>query len=285
MEFRQSLNPGRETFAVALLLLLAMVAVMLSAGNDFPALHSILDTAVFMVSGLLAFLLWDLGWRTAESLPRLEAVCFAAVGTLELLHVITALDFAEAPDAAMLLRLGTWSPQRARFPGPVTGFTGIYRPTGPLLILIGEKDDWTPAEPCRWLAETAQAQGYPVEITVYPGAHHSFDSTAPLRYVPGRNNPNGFGWRANFNYATNRNRVVNLGGAARIDADLITTDYNLPGTFIEVGKPVKAGETLLIIEAMKVMNPITAPAGGVVKKVLISDGQPVEFDQPLVIIG
>jgi acetyl-CoA carboxylase biotin carboxyl carrier protein len=55
--------------------------------------------------------------------------------------------------------------------------------------------------------------------------------------------------------------------------------------FIEVGKPVKAGDTLLIVEAMKVMNPITAPEGGVVKKIMISDGQPVEFDQPLVIIG
>ncbi len=55
--------------------------------------------------------------------------------------------------------------------------------------------------------------------------------------------------------------------------------------FIEVGKAVKAGDTLLIVEAMKVMNPITAPEGGTVKKVMISDGQPVEFDQPLVIIG
>lgn len=55
--------------------------------------------------------------------------------------------------------------------------------------------------------------------------------------------------------------------------------------FVEVGNSVKAGDTLLIVEAMKVMNPITAPTGGVIKKVLISDGQPVEFDQPLVIIG
>ena len=55
--------------------------------------------------------------------------------------------------------------------------------------------------------------------------------------------------------------------------------------FIEVGKAVKAGDTLLIVEAMKVMNPITTPSGGVVKKILISDGQPVEFDQPLVILG
>ena len=55
--------------------------------------------------------------------------------------------------------------------------------------------------------------------------------------------------------------------------------------FIEVGTPVKAGDTLLIIEAMKVMNPITAPEGGVVKKIIVADAQPVEFDQPLVIIG
>jgi acetyl-CoA carboxylase biotin carboxyl carrier protein len=55
--------------------------------------------------------------------------------------------------------------------------------------------------------------------------------------------------------------------------------------FIEVGKPVKAGDTLLIVEAMKVMNPITAPEGGIVKKILVADAQPVEFDQPLVILG
>jgi acetyl-CoA carboxylase biotin carboxyl carrier protein len=60
-----------------------------------------------------------------------------------------------------------------------------------------------------------------------------------------------------------------------------------PGSkpFVSEGASVKAGDTLLIVEAMKVMNPITAPAGGVVKKLLVSDGQPVEFDQPLVIIG
>jgi acetyl-CoA carboxylase biotin carboxyl carrier protein len=55
--------------------------------------------------------------------------------------------------------------------------------------------------------------------------------------------------------------------------------------FVEVGDAVKAGDTLLIVEAMKVMNPITAPESGVVKKLLVSDGQPVEFDQPLVVIG
>ena len=55
--------------------------------------------------------------------------------------------------------------------------------------------------------------------------------------------------------------------------------------FVAVGDAVKAGDTLLIVEAMKVMNPITAPEAGTVKKIMVADAQPVEFDQPLVIIG
>jgi acetyl-CoA carboxylase biotin carboxyl carrier protein len=55
--------------------------------------------------------------------------------------------------------------------------------------------------------------------------------------------------------------------------------------FVSVGDAVKAGDTLLIVEAMKVMNPITAPHGGTVKQVLVENGQPVEFDQPLVVLG
>ncbi|QNP44506.1 acetyl-CoA carboxylase biotin carboxyl carrier protein [Sphingomonas daechungensis] len=55
--------------------------------------------------------------------------------------------------------------------------------------------------------------------------------------------------------------------------------------FITVGQAVKAGDTLLIVEAMKVMNPITAPKAGTVKKINVADGQPVEFDQSLVVLG
>ena len=55
--------------------------------------------------------------------------------------------------------------------------------------------------------------------------------------------------------------------------------------FVEVGQQVAAGDTLVIIEAMKVMNPITAPSSGTVKQVLVDNAQPVEFDQPLVVIG
>jgi acetyl-CoA carboxylase biotin carboxyl carrier protein len=55
--------------------------------------------------------------------------------------------------------------------------------------------------------------------------------------------------------------------------------------FIKVGDKVKAGQTLLIIEAMKVMNPIAATADGTVQQILIENAQPVEFDQPLVVVA
>ena len=54
--------------------------------------------------------------------------------------------------------------------------------------------------------------------------------------------------------------------------------------FITVGGAIKAGDTLMIIEAMKVMNPILAPKTGKITQILIADSQPVEFDQPLVVI-
>jgi acetyl-CoA carboxylase biotin carboxyl carrier protein len=55
--------------------------------------------------------------------------------------------------------------------------------------------------------------------------------------------------------------------------------------FVEVGQSVKAGETVCIIEAMKLMNEIEADATGVVKAILVENGQPVEFGQPLFIIA
>ncbi|KHL26783.1 acetyl-CoA carboxylase [Croceibacterium mercuriale] len=60
-----------------------------------------------------------------------------------------------------------------------------------------------------------------------------------------------------------------------------------PGSeqFVKVGDTVKPGDTLLIVEAMKVMNPITATKEGVVREILITNAQPIEFDQPLMVIG
>jgi len=76
-----------------------------------------------------------------------------------------------------------------------TGAFGVYRSRAPLLILIGDADDWTPAEPCRTLAERAAQAGDPVAIKIYPGAHHSFDSPNPIRYVATRINPSAAGGR------------------------------------------------------------------------------------------
>ncbi len=55
--------------------------------------------------------------------------------------------------------------------------------------------------------------------------------------------------------------------------------------FIAVGDTVEKGQTLLIIEAMKVMNPLLSPRTGVVKEIVVTEGKPVEYGEPLVIIG
>jgi dienelactone hydrolase len=89
------------------------------------------------------------------------------------------------------IRYGDWQVTRQNGNrGPMTGHSGVYKAVAPLLILTGEIDDWTPAEPCRVLVETGRAAGYPLEIKIYPGAHHSFDSNNQVRYVAERNNPN-----------------------------------------------------------------------------------------------
>ena len=57
------------------------------------------------------------------------------------------------------------------------------------------------------------------------------------------------------------------------------------GSFVKVGDTVAAGQTLMIIEAMKTMNPIPAPRAGKIVEILVEDGQPVEFGEPLAVIG
>lgn len=73
-----------------------------------------------------------------------------------------------------------------------------------------------------------------------------------------------------------------------VKSPMVGTAYLTPepdaAPFITVGSTVKEGDTILIIEAMKVMNPIVAPRGGKVTQILVGSGQPVEFDQPLVVI-
>jgi acetyl-CoA carboxylase biotin carboxyl carrier protein len=74
-----------------------------------------------------------------------------------------------------------------------------------------------------------------------------------------------------------------------VRAPMVGTFYASPApdkpAFVSVGQQVKAGETLAIIEAMKMFNPIEADVSGTVLKVLVESGQPIEFDQPLFVIG
>jgi acetyl-CoA carboxylase biotin carboxyl carrier protein len=74
-----------------------------------------------------------------------------------------------------------------------------------------------------------------------------------------------------------------------VKAPMVGTFYRSPSpdakVFIEVGQPIKEGQTICIIEAMKLMNEIEADASGVVKAILVENGQPVEYGQPLFILG
>ena len=76
--------------------------------------------------------------------------------------------------------------------------------------------------------------------------------------------------------------------ANAVKSPMVGTAYLSPNpetkAFISIGQSVAAGDTLLIVEAMKVMNPIVAPSAGTVKAILVESGQPVEFDQPLVVV-
>jgi acetyl-CoA carboxylase biotin carboxyl carrier protein len=73
-----------------------------------------------------------------------------------------------------------------------------------------------------------------------------------------------------------------------VTSPMVGTVYTAPdpnsAPFVRVGDKVSEGDTLMIIEAMKVMNPLPAPRAGTVTQILISDGQPVEFGEPLLVL-
>lgn len=77
--------------------------------------------------------------------------------------------------------------------------------------------------------------------------------------------------------------------ADAVKSPMVGTAYlsSEPGAapFAAIGSTVTEGDTVIIIEAMKVMNAIAAPRGGTIKAMLVDNGQPVEFDQPLFVIG
>ena len=84
------------------------------------------------------------------------------------------------------------------------------------------------------------------------------------------------------------NKISNSNSGIQITSPIIGTAYHAPEPgakkFVEVGKKIKKGDTVMIVEAMKTMNHVPSSLDGVVKKICVEDGQPVEYDQTLIIL-
>ncbi len=87
---------------------------------------------------------------------------------------------------------------------------------------------------------------------------------------------------------TTEKKKTDLFKGAKITSPIVGTAYLAPETggkkFIEVGKKIKKGDTVMIVEAMKTMNHVPSPNDGIVKEICVEDGQPVEFAQVLVLL-
>ena len=88
--------------------------------------------------------------------------------------------------------------------------------------------------------------------------------------------------------STELKEEIDLSDKIIIKSPIVGTAYLAPEPggkkFVEVGKKIKKGDTLMIIEAMKTMNHVPSTKDGVVKEVCVEDGQPVEFDQKIIIL-
>ena len=87
---------------------------------------------------------------------------------------------------------------------------------------------------------------------------------------------------------TNVEEEIDLSDKIIVKSPIVGTAYLAPEPggkkFIEIGKKIKKGDTVMIIEAMKTMNHVPSTSDGVVKEICVDDGQPVEFDQKIVIL-
>ena len=84
------------------------------------------------------------------------------------------------------------------------------------------------------------------------------------------------------------NKTEEIKSGIEITSPIIGTAYHAPEPgakkFVEVGKKIKKGETVMIVEAMKTMNHVPSTSDGIVKKICVEDGQPVEFGQTIIIL-
>src|SRR5258708_2005664 len=112
---------GNATWNAVLIAFGALSGVLLAiGGKDYPNLHTILDTGVCLLSGVLALLLWDTGVRTGRSFPRLIAIAFAATSLLEFVHVLVTIEWsgplATVAASQSFLRPATWPPSAHLLP-------------------------------------------------------------------------------------------------------------------------------------------------------------------------
>ena len=93
----------------------------------------------------------------------------------------------------------------------------------------------------------------------------------------------------NISKLSNENTNQKTNSGKEITSPIIGTAYHAPEPggkkFTEIGKKIKKGDTVMIVEAMKTMNHVPSPKDGVVKSVSVEDGQPVEYGQTLVVIN
>ena len=90
------------------------------------------------------------------------------------------------------------------------------------------------------------------------------------------------------NEAGNTSKIVNNKSGIEVTSPIIGTAYHAPEPgakkFVEIGKKIKKGDTVMIVEAMKTMNHVPSTSDGIVKEICVGDGQPVEFGQTIIIL-
>ena len=114
MGLERELQPVRNLVYAFALLALCSAAIIATPTKESPYLHTFFDSGMVVVSGVLALLLWDMGWRADDALTRLLAVAVGVTAAFELFHILTALEFSrdaiEAARLPKLLRPVTWPP-------------------------------------------------------------------------------------------------------------------------------------------------------------------------------
>jgi len=114
MDFARELRPVRNLVYGFALFALCGLAILVTPARESPSMHTFFDAGIVVISGVLALLLWDLGWRTNDALTRLLAVAIGITAAFELFHILTALEFSRDASEIMslprLLRPVTWPP-------------------------------------------------------------------------------------------------------------------------------------------------------------------------------